>query len=132
MTAHPDNQFDNVQKRRTGLRRIFHATGYSFAGLRVAIRESAFRQEIFAALVMAPMAFWVGQTWTETAILLMAMFTVLIVELLNTAIERVVDRVGQEWHELSAQAKDLGSAAVLLSLVLCLAVWALALWHRLT
>ena len=121
----------NPQKARTGLNRIWHATGYSMAGLQAGWRETAFRQEALAALVLAPLAWWVGQTWVERSLLAGAVFLVLIVELLNTGIETAIDRVGPEWHDLSKRAKDIGSAAVLLSLVLCGAVWSGALWHRL-
>ncbi len=120
----------NPQKARTGLNRVWHATGYSMAGLQAGWRETAFRQEALAALLLVPSALWVGQTWVERALLAGAVFLVLIVELLNTGIETAVDRVGPEWHDLSKRAKDIGSAAVLLSLVLCGAIWFGALWHR--
>ncbi len=100
------------------------------AGLQAGWRETAFRQEALAALLLVPSALWVGQTWVERALLAGAVFLVLIVELLNTGIETAVDRVGPEWHDLSKRAKDIGSAAVLLSLVLCGAIWFGALWHR--
>ena len=120
----------NPQKARTGLDRIWHATQYSMAGLQAGWRETAFRQEALAALLLAPLALWVGQTWVESSLLAAAFFLVLIVELLNTGIETAIDRVGPEWHDLSKRAKDIGSAAVLLSLVLCGAIWFGALWHR--
>ncbi|MGC4080314.1 MAG: diacylglycerol kinase [Rubrivivax sp.] len=121
----------NPHKGRTGLDRILRATGYSAAGLSAAFRgESAFRQEVFAAVVMLPAAFWLGRSWVEIALLAGSVVLVLIVELLNSAIEAVVDRVGLELHELSKRAKDLGSAAVMLSLVLAGAIWLGALWQR--
>ncbi len=120
----------NPQKARTGLDRIWHATRYSMAGLQAGWRETAFRQEALAAVLLAPLALWIGQTWVERSLLAGAVFLVLIVELLNTGIETAIDRVGPEWHDLSKRAKDIGSAAVLLSLVLCGAIWAGALWHR--
>lgn len=121
----------NPHKGRTGLDRILRATGYSAAGLSAAFRgESAFRQEVFAAVVMLPAAFWLGRGWVEIALLAGSVVLVLIVELLNSAIEAVVDRVGLELHELSKRAKDLGSAAVMLSLVLAGAIWLGALWQR--
>lgn len=121
----------NPHKGRTGLDRILRATGYSAAGLSAAFRgESAFRQEVFAALVMLPAAFWLGSGWIEVALLAGSVVMVLVVELLNSAIEAVVDRVGLELHELSKRAKDLGSAAVMLSLVLTGAIWLGALWQR--
>ena len=120
----------NPQKDRKGLSRVLHATGYSMAGLRAGWKEPAFRQEALAAMVLLPVSFWLGKNWVETALLAAAVVLVMIVELLNTAVEAAIDRVGPEWHDLSKQAKDMGSAAVLLSLLLCLGVWAAALWHR--
>jgi diacylglycerol kinase (ATP) len=115
----------------TGLRRIVNATFYSFAGLRSAWRtEAAFRQEALLCAVLVPAAFWLGQTAVERALLLGTCLLVLIVELLNSGIEAVVDRVGDEPHALSGQAKDLGSAAVFLSLALTLVVWLLIGWER--
>lgn len=83
------------------------------------------------SLFMLPAAFWLGRSWPEVALLAGSVLLVLIVELLNTALEAVVDRIGDEWHELSGRAKDLASAAVLLSLLFCAGVWAAALWARL-
>lgn len=123
----------NPHKGRTGLDRILHAAGYSWAGLRAAYSgESAFRQEIWLCVVAVPLAFWLGQGWVETALLLGSLLLVLIVELLNSGIEAAIDRVGFELHELSKRAKDLASAAVLLSLLLCAGVWGAAAWHRLS
>ena len=107
-----------------------HALGYSLAGLRAGWRETAFRQEALAALVMLPAAFWLGQRWVEVALLAGTVLLVMVVELLNTGIEAAIDRIGPEWHELSKRAKDMGSAAVLLSLLLCAGTWAAALWTR--
>ncbi len=121
----------NPHKGRTGIDRIVHATGYSLAGLRLAYRgESAFRQEFWLAAVLVPLAFWVGRNWIEVVLLAGSVSLVLIVELLNSAIEAVVDRVSFEWHELSKRAKDIGSAAVFLSLLLCTGTWLAALWQR--
>lgn len=120
----------NPQKLRVGIARMWHATGYSFSGLRAAWAETAFRQEALAAIVMLPLAMWLGQTWIERCLLAGSLLIVLIVELLNTCIETVVDRIGVEWHDLSKRAKDMGSAAVLLSLLLCFLVWAGAVWER--
>ena len=115
----------------TGLRRIVNATSYSFAGLRTAWRdEAAFRQELLLAAVLVPAGLWLGRTAVERALLVGSCLLVLIVELLNTGIENVVDRVGQEPHPLSGRAKDLGSAAVFMSLVLVLVVWGLIAWAR--
>jgi diacylglycerol kinase (ATP) len=119
------------QKQRSGLDRVWHAATFSLAGLRAGWREAAFRQEALAAVVLLPLAFWCGRRWVETAVLAGSVLLVLIVELLNTAIEAAIDRIGPEWHELSKRAKDMGSAAVLLSLLLCAGVWVAALYQRL-
>jgi len=122
----------NPYKGRTGLDRVVRATGYSLAGLAQAYRgESAFRQETWLAVVMVPAAFWLGRHWVEVALLAGSVLLVLIVELLNSGIEAAIDRVSFELHDLSKRAKDLASAAVFLSLLLCAGVWAAALWQRL-
>jgi diacylglycerol kinase (ATP) len=122
---------NNPHKGRTGLDRIVHAAGYSLQGLAAALRhESAFRQEAALALVMLPAAFWVGRNWVEISLLVGSVMLVLIVELMNSAVEAVVDRVSFELHELSKRAKDIGSAAVMLALLLCAGIWAAALWQR--
>jgi len=128
---HPmaDDNFTNIQKQRTGFDRMRHAFMFSLQGLRMGWGETAFRQEVLVAVVAIPLAFWLGKTWVETALMASGVVLVMVVELLNTAIESVVDRVGTEWHELAKRAKDLGSAAVLLSLTLCVAIWAAALYH---
>ena len=120
----------NPQKARTGLNRMWHATLYSLEGLRAGWDEAAFRQEALVALVLVPVAFWLGQSWVERSLLAGSVLIVLIVELLNTGIETAIDRVGPEWHDLSKRAKDMGSAAVFLSLLLCGGTWAGALWQR--
>ena len=117
-------------KQRTGLSRVWHAGGYSLSGLRLGWQETAFRQEALLAVLLLPAAFWLGRTWVETALLAGAVLLVLIVELLNTGIESAIDRIGPEFHELSKRAKDMGSAAVLLALLLCGGIWAAALWTR--
>lgn len=119
----------NPQKARKGLHRILHAAGYSIAGLRAAWHETAFRQEALLALVLMPLAFWVGQSWLETAWLAGTVVLVLMAELLNTGIEAAIDRFGPEWHALAKKAKDMGSAAVLLALLLCAGSWLAALYH---
>ena len=122
----------NPHKGRTGLDRVIRATGYSVHGLLLAYRgESAFRQEVWVAAVLLPGAFWVGRSWIEISLLVGAVLLVLIVELLNSSIEAAIDRVGYELHDLSKRAKDLASAAVMLSVLLCIGVWAAALWQRL-
>lgn len=122
---------DNPHKGRTGLSRIVHATGYSAQGLSAAVRhESAFRQELLLALVMLPAALWLARSWVEGVLLVGTVLLVLVVELLNSGIEAVVDRVSYEHHDLSKRAKDYGSAAVLLSLLLCGGTWGSLLWLR--
>ncbi|MEY4491196.1 MAG: hypothetical protein RLY41_1002 [Pseudomonadota bacterium] len=121
----------NPQKKRTGLNRVWHALGYSLSGLRAAWYEKAFRQEVLIAIVLIPFAFWLAKSWIETALLVSTVVLVMVVELLNTGIESAIDRIGPEWHELAKRAKDIGSAAVLLSLVLCLGVWTAAIWINL-
>jgi diacylglycerol kinase (ATP) len=118
------------QKHRTGLDRVWHAAGFSLAGLRAGWGETAFRQEAIAAIALLPLAFWLGHGWVEIALLAGSVLMVLSVELLNTGIEATVDRIGPEWHDLSKRAKDMGSAAVLLSLVLCAGIWIAALYQR--
>jgi len=108
----------------TGLKRIWNALFYSCAGLRAAWRhEAAFRQEALLTLLLLPAAWWLARTPLELALLVGTCLLVLIVELLNSGLEALTDRVGLERHELSGRAKDLGSAAVLLSLVLVGCVW---------
>jgi diacylglycerol kinase (ATP) len=116
----------------TGFRRLVNATLFSIAGLRAAWRnEAAFRQECALAAVLTPAAFWVGQTAVERSLLIGTCWLVLVVELLNSAVEAVVDRVGTDHHKLSGRAKDLGSAAVFVSLALTALVWGLILWEQL-
>ncbi len=116
----------NPPPKRRGLSRIWHALQFSLQGLRAGWHEPAFRQELCLAAILFPSAWVIGQNWLEVAALMGAVVMVLVVELLNTAVESVVDRVGPEWHALSKRAKDMGSAAVLLSLLLCLGMWATA------
>lgn len=118
----------NPQKARKGLSRVWHAGLYSLAGLRAGWREPAFRQEALLAIVLVPLSFWLGRNWVEVTVLAGSILLVMIVELLNTGIETVVDRIGPEWHALSKRAKDMGSAAVLLSLVLAGGIWLSALY----
>lgn len=121
----------NPYKVHTGWRRVIRAVGHSARGLRAAWQfESAFRQECVLFLLLLPLGLWLGRTWVEQALLVGSAALVLIVELLNSAIESTVDRVSMEHHELSKRAKDLGSAAVMLSLLLCTAIWACAAWVR--
>jgi diacylglycerol kinase (ATP) len=119
----------NPQKGRTGFNRVWHATGYSMAGLRAGWDEAAFRLEACLSFVMVPLAFWVGRNWVEVALLAGSVLLVMMVELLNTGIEAAIDRIGLERHDLSKRAKDMGSAAVFLSLLLAGGIWAAGLWH---
>jgi diacylglycerol kinase (ATP) len=120
----------DAQKQRKGLSRMVHAFGYSLAGLRAGWGETAFRQEAMAAMVLIPAAFWLGNSWAEVSLLAGSVVLLMVVELLNTAVESAIDRFGSEWHALSKRAKDMGSAAVLLSLIACSGVWIAALWAR--
>ena len=112
----------------TGIRRLIRAAGYSWNGLVAAFRnEPAFRQEVALGVLLVPLALWLGQTGLERALLVAVWLLVLLFELLNSAIEAVVDRFGGEQHELSGRAKDIGSAAVLVALVNAGVVWLLVL-----
>ena len=116
---------------KTGLQRVIDATGYSWKGFRAALKhEAAFRQELFIGLAMVPLAVWLGQTAVEHALLIGSLLLVLIVEILNSAIEAVVDRTGDEYHKLSGRAKDMGSAAVMLTLLNVFVIWGLIAYHR--
>ncbi|HJW02183.1 MAG TPA: diacylglycerol kinase [Azospira sp.] len=118
-----------ANQAKTGLARLWGALGYSRQGLASAWRhEAAFRQEALAALVLIPLGIYLGHNGVERALLVGSVFLVLLAELINSAIEAVVDRVSQERHDLSKRAKDQGSAAVLLALASAAAVWALVLW----
>lgn len=121
----------NPHKGRTGLDRIRHAAGYSIEGMVGAYRhESAFRQETWLAVLLVPLAFWIGRSWVEVALLAGSVLLVMVVELLNSAVEAAVDRISLELHDLAKRAKDYGSAAVFIALTLCGCVWAAALWQR--
>ena len=118
-----------MHEKAVGFERLLRATGYSLAGLRSCLRsEAAFRQELALTVVAVPLALWLGDNGIERALLIGSLLIVLIVELLNTAVEVVVDRVSVESHVLSGRAKDLASAAVMLSLLNALVVWLLVLW----
>ena len=114
----------------TGFTRMFRAFGASMKGLSGAFREeAAFRQELALAVVVIPLGLWLGRNGIERVLLIAPMFVVLIVELINSAIEATVDRIGLERHKLSGLAKDIGSAAVLTSLTLLVVIWVLILWR---
>jgi diacylglycerol kinase (ATP) len=116
---------------QTGFKRLINATIYSIAGIRAALKnEAAFRQECAVTIVLIPAAFWVGQTAVERVLLIGSCLLVLIIELLNSGIEAAVDRVGTDYDPLAGRAKDLGSAAVFVSLLFTLLVWLLLGWER--
>jgi len=122
-TAQPQ---ESPHKGKTGLRRVLNATHYSLAGLAAAARhEDAFRQELILVVLLAPVALWLGNTGVERALLIGSLILVLIVELLNSAVEATVDRISFENHRLAKRAKDIGSAAVMLALVNAGVVWLL-------
>ena len=117
-----------AKKSGTGIDRLFRAFGWSMSGLKAAfMKETAFRQEFFVCIVLAPLALYLGETGVEKALLLGSLLLVLIVELLNSAVEATVDRISKDQHELAGQAKDMGSAAVFLSLLNVVVVWLLIL-----
>jgi diacylglycerol kinase (ATP) len=112
----------------TDFARVSSAAQYSMAGLRAALRkEAAFRQEVILFIVMAPLGAWLGRNGIERSLLIGSLLLVLIVELLNSAIEATVDRVSKKYHKLSGRAKDMGSAAVIISIAFVVLVWALVL-----
>ena len=119
----------------TGLRgsvfdlgRVWRAFGYSAAGFRAGWQQAAFRQEVVLVLVLAPLGAWLGKSGLERALLIGSILLVPLVELLNTAVEMAIDRIGPERHALSGQAKDLGSAAVVIAIVIAVITWTLILW----
>ena len=114
-----------------GLTRVIKAAGYSLKGLKAAwINEAAFRQESVAAIIAIIIAFYLDISYIDRILLVSVVVLVAIIELINSAIEAVVDRVGSEYHELSGRAKDIGSAAVFISIGLALFVWVIVLWQR--
>lgn len=118
---------------KSAFRWLVGVTTCSLAGLRAAYQhERAFRFEVALAVLMIPAAFWLGQTWVEVALLAGTVMMVMAAELLNSAIEAVVDRISLDWHALSKRAKDLGSACVLVCLILTVGVWVSALVSRLS
>lgn len=120
-----------MEWKNQGLSRLVKATAYSWAGLRAVWRhEAAFRLEILLTVIACPLGIWLGRNGVERALLVGSVFLVLIVELVNSALEAVVDRYGKEFNELAGRAKDIGSAAVLLSLINVVLVWLLVLLIR--
>ncbi|MBU0501207.1 MAG: diacylglycerol kinase [Gammaproteobacteria bacterium] len=121
-----------VHHNNRGMKRLAHAYSYSMAGFRACfLHEEAFRQEIFALIILIPLGILLGNSPVERALLVSSLLIVPIAELLNSGIEATIDRIGMEKHELSGRAKDIGSAAVFLSIVLVLVVWGLMLIPRL-
>ncbi|MDH3614463.1 MAG: diacylglycerol kinase [Gammaproteobacteria bacterium] len=115
----------------TGIRRILRATKFSAQGFAQAWQhEAAFRQELILIVVLTPVGVWLGRTPVEWAILFTSLLLVLIVELLNSAIEAAIDRHGDEHHELSGRAKDFGSGAVFISLVIVIVIWSAIAYQR--
>lgn len=118
-------------KGKTGLQRVLSAAAYSWAGLGAAFKhEAAFRQEVLLALLLIPLALYLGETGQARALMVASVLGVLIVELLNSALEAAVDRISLEHHPLIKRAKDMGSAAVMIALINVVAVWALVLLSR--
>jgi len=118
-------------EKKTGMRRIINAAGYSLLGLKAAWRtEAAFRQEIILVAILSPLALVLGKNGVERALLIGVCLVVVIAELLNSAVEAVVDRIGPEQHPLAGAAKDLGSAAVFVSLLMVVLVWGLVLFPK--
>jgi len=115
----------------TGINRIIKASGHSIRGIRDTWKyEAAFRQEIALSIVLLPLSFWLAQSVIEWLLLIIPLFILIIVELLNSAVENTIDRIGPEMHTLSGRAKDIASAAVLFSLTLLGVVWAAIAWNR--
>ncbi len=123
-----DMERESPYKGKKGLRRVFNAFFYSLDGFRAAYKhEDAFRQETLLAVILIPLALWLPATHTGKALMIFSVLLVIMVELLNSAIEATVDRISLDRHDLAKRAKDIGSAAVLVSLINVVAVWALVL-----
>lgn len=121
-----------MKPSETGWRHLIHSTRYSLKGFKAAfINEAAFRQELVLCVLLVPLAWWIARTPVEWLLLVGSCVWVLVVELLNSAVETVVDRIGPEHHVLSGRAKDIGSAAVMLSLIMAGLTWGVLLWQRL-
>lgn len=119
---------ESSHKGKTGLTRVWNAFHYSFEGFKAAYKhEDAFRQEVWMAIVMVPLGFYLGKTGVERALLVASVLLVMVIELLNSAVEATVDRISLENHRLAKRAKDIGSAAVLASLIMLAVVWGLVL-----
>jgi diacylglycerol kinase (ATP) len=122
---------ESPYKGKTGMVRLWNAFGYSLAGFRAAYKhEDAFRQEVLLASILIPLALWLPVGYLGKALMIGSVLLVIMVELLNSAIEATVDRISLENHDLAKRAKDIGSSAVLVSLINVVAVWGLVLWHH--
>jgi len=122
---------ESPYKGKTGLVRLWNAFGYSLAGFRAAYKhEDAFRQEVLLATILIPLALWLPVAYLGKAMMIASVLLVIIVELINSAIEATVDRISLENHDLAKRAKDIGSSAVLVSLLNVFAVWSLVLLHQ--
>ena len=114
-----------------GIQRWFDATRYSWQGIRSAVRhEEAFRQETVAALIAIPAAFWIASSVWQGALLIATLLLIMVVEMVNSALEALVDRVSTEFHELSGRTKDMGSAAVMLTIGIAVLIWGAAIWEK--
>lgn len=119
---------ESPYKGKTGFRRLWNALGYSVAGFRAAYKhEDAFRQEVLLAIILIPLALCLSGGMLERALMIGSVLLVIIVELLNSAVEATVDRISLDRHDLAKRAKDIGSAAVLVSLINLVTIWALVL-----
>lgn len=125
----PISEAVDAQKNRKGVLRMLHATRYSIAGLKAGWTESALRQEFLCAFILIPASFVIGSSWVEIALLTGSVILLIVIELLNTAMETTLDRIGSEWNALTKRAKDMGSAAVLLTLIWCGGIWLAALFR---
>lgn len=124
---------ESPYKGKTGIRRLLNAFGYSLAGFRAAYKhEDAFRQEVLLAVILIPLALWLPVGYLGKALMVGSVLLVIIVELLNSAVEATVDRISLENHDLAKRAKDIGSSAVLVSLVNVVVIWLLVLMPQLT
>ena len=120
-----------TNQEHKGFKRIYNAFFYSMDGFKAAWKnEEAFRQEIILAIILIPVAFWIGETTQQISLLIFSVLVVLITELLNTGVEAAIDRISNEHHELSKRAKDIGSAAVFISLTALGIIWAFAIYEK--
>lgn len=117
------NIFNNIQKNRKGFSRVWHASKYSWSGIKDAWLEPAFRLEVILFMISLPLPQLIGRSMMEKLLLISCIWFLMIVEVINSAIESAIDRVGFQYHELSRKAKDLGSASVLMTIIFCLVVW---------